>query len=417
MQGFGGDSLITRNNATIERMFSKNGKVASYLINYDDGWELLAADKRCQIVLAWAPHGRLIVDNMPLAARQWLEDLNLYVIAKSDCQSNSLRGYLTDDEIESFDYWHYINSRDVPFPDWSPENEGFPSGHWELTGTGQSLVSETVNHLVPVHWGQDYPYNIYCPLVEQQYGDLRSPAGCVAVAGAQVLYYFHSFLGVPSTAPTTGSVTGYARPNGDFSQSFGNDSASAWGLMPTQPSVIAMLIGQIGKAIGTNYASYIETRNGVITYIGSGASLSSLASLLSNEYGISSSQSYLVNVSDVNSIIGSINNGSPVLVSASVVPDNNRGGHTFIIDAWKQTRYRYYYNYEWIYDDPANNEIWIVPTEVLYDYSSPINKFFGMNWGWDEDYDDMWFAPLGTWSPSDDAYDGNRHFYYNFSLE
>ena len=42
-------------------------------------------------------------------------------------------------------------------------------------------------------------YNIYCPLKSDNFW--HAPAGCVAIAGAQILYYLNHKFGVPATAP------------------------------------------------------------------------------------------------------------------------------------------------------------------------------------------------------------------------
>jgi hypothetical protein len=53
----------------------------------------------------------------------------------------------------------------------------------------QALTAAEGDTLSWTSWGQGYPYNNYCPVVDADTGD-RAPAGCVACAMAQILRYY-----------------------------------------------------------------------------------------------------------------------------------------------------------------------------------------------------------------------------------
>ena len=231
-------------------------KSENYLIDYDEGWEILAGDKRCQVVLARSEVGSLNRDTMPLSANDWLRDL----LSMVSSGSTTLSEELNESEKRNIEFWNCISPAYVD----GLYTESFQmrvsngiSGHWELVGVESDIVEEGVDHLIPVEWDQSYPYNLYCPLLGEAFGNYRCPAGCVAIAGAQLLYYFHFNLGTPITAPSSGSVSGYVIPNRNYVQSFFGESSSVWDTMLAQPVNAAPLIGKIGRDIETNYASQV----------------------------------------------------------------------------------------------------------------------------------------------------------------
>lgn len=386
--------------------------VTSYIINYNKGCEIIAADKRCPAILAKSDDINIDINLLPPPALDWLMDLN-----KPIKEAKIRRGIITlsEDDSRNVDFWNCLepdslqSNRSFEIPD------DYPSGHWELIDVHQQLVSDViVGHLVSVKWGQGSPYNTYCPLVDPNWGPLRSPAGCVAVAGAQLLYYFHNYIGVPSTAPSSGSVSGYVYPTYTVSQSFTNESSTIWTQMSSQPQIAALLIGAVGKAVGTSYASPFVIENGVVTNLQSGAPIGSFPNYAFDNYNLSWTWRALTQASDSTAVIGSINNGSPVYVGAS--NSDASYNHAFLIDAWKQDKYQYVYTYEYVFDDPEAYETYLVPCEVVITYSSPVGRYFAMNWGWEGSCDNIWFAPLGIWNPDGISFDGNRYLYYNFNL-
>ena len=58
-------------------------------------------------------------------------------------------------------------------------------GHWAVTVSSQVFISDSISHMTP-HWDQNAPYNAYCPLRSDSNNN-RAPAGCVAIAAAEVL--------------------------------------------------------------------------------------------------------------------------------------------------------------------------------------------------------------------------------------
>jgi hypothetical protein len=66
--------------------------------------------------------------------------------------------------------------------------EEYCDGWIEMEDAGSTLT-EQIGPLLQVEWGQGYPYNKFCPDsgCTNYYGHV--PAGCVAVATAQIMSY------------------------------------------------------------------------------------------------------------------------------------------------------------------------------------------------------------------------------------
>ena len=404
MQSFGEDKGINRSNPQIEAVSSQS-EITSYVVNYDNGWEILAADKRCQMVLAYSEEGQFILEKLPKGAQEWLADLNASVsVARAFHDRQNLSPELNPAEQANVEYWDVIEDRgSLRLPQ---TRDDLPPGHWELFRVKQTTVDEVVGPLVPVKWGQGTPYNNYCPLYRINNTDYRSAAGCVAIAGAQLLYYLHYQLGVPATAPSVGSVSGYVfidNTPGYYTQSFSNPTSTIWDEMATHADSTAALIGSLGKAIDMVYG----IRSGAITL--------DLANYCLDSLGLTWNWCVYSQASDSTYVIQSINNNSPVLVDAGNQDLSDR--HAFLIDAWKQQRYCYEYSYEYIFDDPNDMQSCIFPTILeVTTYSAPFARFFAMNWGWEGAYDNVWYAPFGVWNPGAHNFNGTRQLFHHFSI-
>ncbi len=408
---FNKDDGIKRNNPIIEPLFGRGTDLSSYLVNYENGWEILSADKRCQLVLAFSPEGNLSISELPAAAIDWLNDLNESICHTLDSyRKQGLPPTLDPIERTNVEFWQIIQNNRERIAE-SPIRSNLPPGHWELIRSDQYLIEENYGPLVPVKWGQGSPYNNYCPLYRWNDTDYRSAAGCVAVAGAQLLYYLHYFLGVPESAPSVGNVSGYVFIGdslngiypGVYNQSFSQPSSTIWDKMESYRDSTAALIGSLGKTVNMLYGSE------------SYAELWPLANHFYDSLGIAYTWSSYSYPSDSSSVIQSIVSGSPVLTGARNTQDSY--GHAFLIDAYKQTRYCYEESYEYIFDNQDDMHSFPFP-ELLetVSYSAPIARYFAMNWGWEGECDNMWFAPLGIWNPRGMEFNGSRQMFRNFRI-
>lgn len=382
--------------------------ITSYVINYEKGCEIISADKRVCPVLAFSESENIDISDIPDAAKEWLQELNDQID-----NIRMMTNYpLSEIDLANLRYWNNLAKSGYLDPFDPPEiPSSYPPGHWTLVDSQIDYYNNVVDHLVPVKWGQGSPFNNCCPYLRQDFPGKRTPAGCVAIAGAQLLYYLHSLWGVPEKAPSSGSVTGYVVPSNDYVQNCPTENATIWDQMAMHNDSTAFLIGSIGKGVGMAYGSYYEIRNGELVNIQSGASFESFPNYIADKYGIYSTLDSLYNNSGVSTITNSIDNDLPVYVCAI----NSEQGHAFLIDAYRQDYRKYTNIFQYVCDDPTINSMLHLPrvTKIIHE---PMSKYFKMNWGYEGEGDEIWFAPLQDWSHDDVPNFNRRLFYYNFRL-
>lgn len=396
-----GEDLIVRN---IEKVFSSLCESYAYIINYDEGWEIISGNKCQQPVIAFSENGNLSFDDCPEVIKGWINSMiSSKTIEKNYLETIPCYWGKDVDEANVF-FWQAISSDPLFITQRMPIgtkgiHDGIipfdPSGHWELAGIDEETVYEGVlQHLIPLNWHQESPFNNYCPYWNAS-SSFRCVAGCVPVAGAQLLYYLHNQTGYPEAAPSSGSISGYAQ-NNSYVQSFSNINTQVWGQMANSPALAAALVDSLGKAIHVVFNEYITWGNNgrLVNYF--------------EGLGFECDSANYVAPADSSLIISSISNGSPVLAQANSI--NTGVGHAFLIDAWRQSKTKYTYTYEWVPDVVNPGETIAVPPEIIIVYSAPTARFFSMNWGEGENYNNSWYSVMLSW----EGFDLNRRIYYNF---
>jgi hypothetical protein len=391
-----------------------------YVIQYEDGFDVISADKRSPIPIAEVARGTFQDCNDPngfgghlnlMAEEVWF----------------SLNGYLKDPSPEaeeniqsSLDFWRMINADSLFIAenaDSIDSNLGFrfdpniPPGNWVLVGvTTTEEVYDSIPHLTTTTWYQDSIYNYYCPYDMNSNGVIvKCPAGCVAIAGAQMLYYLHSKDGVPLTSPANGSCTGEVF-NHNVVQNFWNYSSGTWSLMlpPRDGTDIyaALLIGDVGKRVSMQYA-----------WFGSGALVEDLKDYVFQPYGWNSifSNSYLSN-----KIVSNLQNGYPIVCGgARDIRGVGRLGHAFLIDRYKRCRVKTTSYYEWEYlESNYTGPLPYVSPITTISYDSPHISYYGMNWGQEDSIPNAsWCSLSGIWQYGDlPPYQYDRQMIYDFSI-
>lgn len=127
-----------------------------------------------------------------------------------------------------------------------------PPGHWELTSvTSTQVLDQQVDHLIPVSWGQSSPYNMFCPNRTDN-NAIKTPAGCVALSGAQTLAYLQDLMdlniSVPSTVVSSGNVDAFEIQFSDF-------GTTLWNNIYTNDTSAASLIAYIGYLVNIEYGN------------------------------------------------------------------------------------------------------------------------------------------------------------------
>ena len=346
--------------------------IVAYLISYDNGWELLSADKRMPPVLAFSKEASFPGNN--LAMRQFLS-CDLETI---ECLKRGLISVPYDDSIavQNLTLWARI-TKDEDIYRLKTKADGDPfedEKYWELVDSEWIIDSvDAPARLIQTRWHQEAPWNKFSPKISPSPTEtLRDPAGCSAIAVSQMLYFLHGKIGLPLSSPTDGYCTGYSQNLTDttFHQEFYNYSASAWGNMAISMGDIgksdtlsALLIGSVGKAMAMQYSPE-----------------RSLASIVNSLplfwfFGIASSSFVTFNGNTVYSSIKSAE--MPVIVSAYVT--ENQGGHSFLADAYEDVYHVYDNTYVWT-SYTQNNLYQYGETKVVRDTIK--DSYVKMIWGY-----------------------------------
>ena len=231
-------------------------------------------------------------------------------------------------------------------------------------------TNSTVGPLCPTFWGQDYPFNYYCPLNAGAPINYlgRSPAGCVPVAVAQLMYFWkHSsnYYFRWSTMPLT---------------------KLAAGNMPITSNDVPELINFVGGAMFTSYganaSSTLPANISLAFNLFNYTSFSSTASLSSQQWS---------GANDGTTFAGLLSNeiqtnrrpcivsGWPVYNSflcCGILPSPGGSGHTWVCDGSNVTTY--YSGTTNTYKDFYGN----ITTQTYYS-SSQVVSLLHMNWGWE----------------------------------
>lgn len=365
--------------------------------NQGGGWTIYSSDTRVPAIVAQSDEGSFAELMQIDGARLWIEAMveEMEAIRQSDDDKLNF----TPKEIEDNKaFWRSISS-----PDGFVKTEILQgsiqtasvvdppiTGHYELVQSeSYSEVYDTSPRLTKTDWHQHDPFNRYCPLKNDGTSG-RAPAGCVAIAGAQMLYFLHYHFGVPVSAPTSAYCYGYVN---NFSFGQGDFSPNIWDIMSTNDAAAAPLVANVGQFVGMDYGND-----------GSSAETKDLVGKVFAPYGISCTYGNY----DTGLLRKSLQDSIPVIVRATS-STTSKAGHAFIVDRYKRYRTVTKNTYEWIYDK-TDRPVPMVPDKVEYTYSSPTINAITMNWGWPVtyyyNYNDVWYSLLGDWVTEHD--DGNR---------
>lgn len=202
----------------------------------------------------------------------------------------------------------------------------------------KKLDQENIPPLLTTHWHQAAPYNNMCPIIED--GKIKTAAGCVAIAAAQIAYYWRKdnpdclLEDTPTypygQAPVTISIA-KGMPNNwnliadEYTNNTDKDSQEA----------VAQLVYAIGT---TSYLNYGTSTGGQIKNAGN--ALYALFQLKS-DYKAQKNE----NIQNWLSIIyENLRKGYPVLYAGSTI---NNDGHAFVIDGYDSSTQLYHINFGW----------------------------------------------------------------------
>lgn len=402
-------STITKTNGepgyTLEPYCGSDGEPLVYIVNYGkgDGWQILSTDARTPAVIAEGETGYFSLEDGSPAVRVWLDCMATDIAAVKRASDDQLN--FSEEEIAAHRacWGKEINKEPI-------QGDRLP-GHWvvDLVGT-QEMVGDTLAHMTP-QWVQGAPYNEFCPLKSNSTTE-RAPAGCVAVAAADVLYYLHNRFSIPTDMMSQGSCVGDVN---NYYRNFWNPTSTVWAQMDTtytpplsSASEEAILIGYMGMLVGMDYGND-----------GSGASMIDIKYNILDNYDISS----VFGNYNADSVVVNLNNYLPVVVDATdwLIPLNNRS-HCFVIDGFKKTftRSTYYHHWEprdpYPYDPRDGNDH---TPYYTYSDSPQVITSIKINWGWSSQWqsppvNDGWYSLTANWSVI--TSDGEFNYNYNVKM-
>lgn len=301
-----------------------------------------------------------------------------------------------------YEFWHKISryvsfaSKDSLFQKSNNDPDG--PGYWELDDSyTENEYHANVAPLTVTNFHQEDPYNDICPK-KNLLGLKRAPAGCVAISGAQMLYFLHYKIGLPVYAASDG----YCRTTINDTPNYQgihitNSSQTIWNTMISHPSDAAYLVADVGKKVFTDYAMD-----------GSVASTMDLKANVFELEGISCKYgSY-----NVDSVAASLCRGMPLIARAQ---DINYGGHSFIIDGYKDYESFYVEIYGWRYNNPNIPHVMIEDSISVTPISSA--RLLHMNWGWGESNNNGWYSATGSWNINNLHFNYYREILWDFKRE
>lgn len=380
-----------------------------YVVNHPGGgWTMYASDKRVPAIVAENEDGRFSLKETEEVMGTWFDAMKEDMKRVQNAEDKDLN--FTADEIETNRaYWdavcyadeflraHLMKTRDWPF---NPELPFDPNGYYYLDSTyTYTQTIKTIPHLTVTTWHQQYPYNIYCPDKLQSTG--KAPAGCVAVAGAQMLYYLHYKIGKPDSIPSTaycyGNILVHEMYQGNYSSTIWNILAENYHGNYTDGVCVAPLIANVGQRVGMNYGDTVST-----------ASTSNLPANVFVPYGINCQYESI----NYDTLFSSLLDSMPVIARANTT---NGSGHSFIIDGYRSQRVVTVYIYKWhSFQLPHNGiEPFLKADSIALVYSQPTVSI-RMNWGYGEEYNTPWYTPTGNWLIGNLTYNYGRHFIHKF---
>ena len=281
-------------------MASRDESSCYYIFNngQNGGFVIVSGDDRTRDILGYSDTGAMDMDNLPDNVRYML-----------DCFESE------------------INELDKLGVERSAPRRSY----------GETATTNPVLPLVTCKWSQDKPFNNSCPTVNST----PTYAGCVAVATAQLVYFYRDRL----PAKTPAKIPAYTTSGGISVKEVAAGTAFNWTKMydeydgtqtSAQLSAVANLILYVGKALKSNYSTSATS-----------ASMSSIKSALVNYFTFSPNTSFVSRTSYTSEkwesmVLGELEENRPVMYNGVSTKDN----HAFLIDGY-DGRGLFHVNWGW----------------------------------------------------------------------
>lgn len=413
-------SKVTKNVTTRGAVLSvepiTSGKdTILFLVHFDEGWDLLSADRRLSRVLMRCDSGAV--------SKHELFDENTAQGAFMRILENSLHSALydetlTDDGMD--DAWG--RRRTIIF------DPTFLTLVLDSTEILSTTTQACQNHLLLTKWGQGEPWNMYTPYTSSERTN-HCPVGCVPVATGQVLHYLHYIwdrndpvFGLAQTdAFVTSDTDSVVLTSSNVS--FSNPSVDNWDPMPlsltdtvgTDFSKASALLVHLGYLYRAKYK-----RNGTA------ALLRNAVNILPQHFGISCNKYEISSLDTLASIAESqiYSQSLPLMMSVSSDPNSQgvHASHAMVVDGYKKDLNQALYHYS-VYSTGPDGVIGEgqLPDSHITRPGSETSRFVAVNWGFDGAYNNaspgtpVWYNLTASWVVAHYTYTQKNYIIYNFA--
>ncbi|MBO4489538.1 MAG: C10 family peptidase [Bacteroidales bacterium] len=281
----------------------EGGETYMAVLNFGKGFIIMAADDASIPVLAYGFEGEFSMETAAPGAKMFLEQYKKEIAA-----IRSLKLPTANDVLEA---WQELKNHQ-----------------------SKSTLEIVVAPLLTSIWNQTKYYNQYSPEDEDSPGgyDGRTPNGCVAVAMAQIMYYYR----YPEQG--TGQHTNYTY-YGNYTVNFGNETFNYEAMedaLSGYNNEVAKLIFDCATSVDMYYAPD-----------GSGANSEDVPHALSTYFLYSQNAHYSSKWGTNNSqwrnyLKSDLNNNRPVYYSGY----SDDGGHAFVCDGYNSDNH-FHFNFGW----------------------------------------------------------------------
>lgn len=217
---------------------------------------------------------------------------------------------------------------------------GNGNGGAEAKGGGLQQANSSRTSIAPLitsHWHQDSPYNDLAPVITD--GNIKTVAGCVAIAAAQIIYYWRN----ENPAATLKDTPTYIYGGAPVTVSIPKGTPNNWDLLrdsytqdDSEESRAA--VAQLCYVIGTT--SYLNYANSTGGSIRDAATAMKLQYELLNEYV---AHSKLSSAEWDELLYGELERQQPVLCGGN----SGSSGHAFVLDGYDSATGLYHFNFGW----------------------------------------------------------------------
>lgn len=293
------ESRSTEQAMTLSHTEKVNGKATVYLFSDPQGgFMLVSADDCAKPLLGYGDKYDAATKSIPENVKWWMGVYGAQINAASTSRSTTYNESDTDASADSLD---------------------------------------EIEPLLTTYWGQESPFNSYCPLI----GTTRAPSGCVATAISQCMYYYkwpEHGRGSTSYKSTYGGTTHNLALDFDTVMLDWDNMVPNYNLAHTydQASAVATLMYSVGVGVHMQY-----------NLTGSGSDYMTAASAMIKYFDYAESVCYYEReYYELDRWISKIHRelaaGRPVPYSGS----NNVEGHAFVADGYKHGGY-FHINWGW----------------------------------------------------------------------